>query len=593
MSPGRERELLAECLRGVSGYQVRTLEPETGIQSLSYDICLLDSQSLQTCDDTLRQRKESSDSYLPHLLVLTDAGMDSSPGDRLNGCDAPGESLIDDVLTLPVAKDDVRRRVGNLLKRRRTSQQLTERESQYQELLDLTSEAILLVRDGRIRYANAVATEFFGIDAAKLRGERLDSYVDPGESHALATLLDSVPPLSEGSSESAAFTFIAGDGTELEAEVAGVRVHHGGEETIQLLVRDLTETNRREERLKLFGQAVEAAAHGIVIADARADDEPIIYANTGFSRITGYPLGEVLGRNCRFLQGENTASESVAELRAAIDAGEGTSVDLLNYRRDGTPFWNRVEIMPIRNEADELTHYLGLQRDITERVQNQQRLAVLDRILRHNVRNKTNVIRGYADAIVQGEAEFEDAATRIRNAADELLTISEQIREFDTVARVGEDATETVDLSAVIEEGVTALREESPTAEITVRTPGPLPITAHSTLRAALHDLLYQLGEGALPEAEIGVRRRDQDVHLEVIDKGAAISPSDLELVDSRSESPLEHLQGLELWLLRWAVEQSGGEFMAETHDDYPVIRMRFPASVETPSPSTPDLRDS
>lgn len=498
------------------------------------------------------------------------------------------------MLTLPVEKSDLARRVENLLATRRASVELAERKTQYRELVELTPESILLVTDGTIRYANNAAAELFDADASSLVGAPLDRYIASTAVNTLAALLDSVPPVGEGASAFSEFTFTTGDGTIIETEVAGVSVHYEGEDAIQLLVRDLTESNRREERLKLFGQAVEAAAHGIIICDARADDEPIIYANTGFSRITGYPLGEVLGRNSRFLQGPNTSAESVATLRTAVDADEPVSVDMLNYRRDGTPFWNRVEIMPIWNEAGEVTHFLGVQRDITERVRNQQRLAVLNRILRHNVRNKMNVIRGYADAIVQGEADAADAAVRIRNAADELFTISEQIREFDTVAHVGEETTEAVNLTAVIREGVDALREEAPAAEVTVRAPGPLPITAHSTLRAALHDLLYQLGECAFPEAEIDVRYADQDVLLEVVDRGAAISQADLELVDSHAETPLEHLQGLELWLLRWAVEQSGGEFTVETSKDYPVIRMRFSAAeVDAPVPPGSHFRDS
>jgi PAS domain S-box-containing protein len=290
----------------------------------------------------------------------------------------------------------------------------------------------------------------FGASSAELRGEPVSTLVAPGEHATLATLLDAVSPSGEGASEFVDVRFRSLDDRTIDASVAGIRVTYEGEHVIQLLVQDRTESRRREERFRLFGRAVEAAAHGITVVDMRVENEPIVYVNTRFSEITGYSMGEMLGRNCRFLQGENIDQSTVDTLRNATDAGEPASVDILNYRKNGTPFWNRLEIVPIRDDGGELTHYLGFHRDITERVRNEQRLAVLDRILRHNVRNKTNVIRGYAQAIVEGEMPAGVATERIADAADELYTISEQVREFDTVIRDTDEATDVIELDAVV-----------------------------------------------------------------------------------------------------------------------------------------------
>jgi sigma-B regulation protein RsbU (phosphoserine phosphatase) len=119
--------------------------------------------------------------------------------------------------------------------------------------------------------------------------------------------------------------------------------------------------------MALKDRALDAAAEGVTIADARLPDRPLIYVNEGFERMTGYALGDVLGRNCRFLQGPDTDAAAVAEIRAALEQCRDCVVEVLNYRRDGTPFWNRLSISPLRNAAGEVTHFIGIQSDVTAR----------------------------------------------------------------------------------------------------------------------------------------------------------------------------------------------------------------------------------
>ena len=119
--------------------------------------------------------------------------------------------------------------------------------------------------------------------------------------------------------------------------------------------------------VRLKDRALSASAEGITIADARAPDRPLIYVNEGFERLTGYPAESVLGRNCRFLQGAGTDAETVAELRDAIDNARPCTVEILNYRKDGTPFWNRLAITPVTDAGGDVTHFIGIQSDVSER----------------------------------------------------------------------------------------------------------------------------------------------------------------------------------------------------------------------------------
>lgn len=126
--------------------------------------------------------------------------------------------------------------------------------------------------------------------------------------------------------------------------------------------------------LRLIAEATNEAYEGIVISDPRLPDNPVIYANEGFERLTGYSRLEILGKNCRFLQGDDTDPDAIAEIRQALQQGRGCQVDLLNYRKDGASFWNRLSLTPVRNERGEIMNYIGVQFDITELKETQDRL---------------------------------------------------------------------------------------------------------------------------------------------------------------------------------------------------------------------------
>lgn len=120
---------------------------------------------------------------------------------------------------------------------------------------------------------------------------------------------------------------------------------------------------------RVYDRALAATSCGIVISDARCFDNPIIYCNPAFLKITGYSQEEVMGRNCRFLQGHDTDPIAVEQIRQSIRTGQEVRVVLKNYRKDGTLFWNDLTISPVRDSSGKVTHFIGVQTDITERKQ--------------------------------------------------------------------------------------------------------------------------------------------------------------------------------------------------------------------------------
>jgi sigma-B regulation protein RsbU (phosphoserine phosphatase) len=125
------------------------------------------------------------------------------------------------------------------------------------------------------------------------------------------------------------------------------------------------DNEQAQAQLELKDRALAATAEGITIADLRLPDNPLIYANAGFERLTGYSVAEVIGRNCRFLQGPATDPATVDALRRAIRERHAVTVQLLNYRKDGTPFWNRLSITPVADSSGAVTHFIGVQSDVT------------------------------------------------------------------------------------------------------------------------------------------------------------------------------------------------------------------------------------
>ena len=149
---------------------------------------------------------------------------------------------------------------------------------------------------------------------------------------------------------------------------------------------------RQNEKLRILEKAVNSTDVGIVISDAQAEDEPLIFANDGFIELTGYSRNEILGQNCRFLQDDDRDQDAVDEVGQLIRNGEKGRSILRNYKKDGTPFWNELSIAPVEDTDGKVSHFIGIQNDVTELIETQKELKEEKNLLRLVTENSADMI---------------------------------------------------------------------------------------------------------------------------------------------------------------------------------------------------------
>ncbi|WXL24383.1 PAS domain-containing protein [Ectopseudomonas mendocina] len=129
---------------------------------------------------------------------------------------------------------------------------------------------------------------------------------------------------------------------------------------------------------KLLQLVVEASNDGIVVAEQEGDDNILIYANPAFQRLTGYNVDDILYQDCRFLQGSDRDQQGLNVIREAVRHNKPCRQIIRNYRQDGSAFWNELSITPVFNEADQLTYFIGIQKDVSDTVQALERVRELE-----------------------------------------------------------------------------------------------------------------------------------------------------------------------------------------------------------------------
>ena len=520
-------------------------------------------------EDTMASPEASLQHYHPEDRPVIEAAFEAAVED--------GDPY--DVEVRLVGADDTERWVrtrgepkytdGDLTHVRGTIQDITQRKERERDLqrikqaVESAGHAIYITDpDGVIEYVNPAFEEMTGFSEAEVIGET-PSVLDSGE-------------MQDGYFERLWETVLSGDvykdeminrrktGETYAAMQTVAPVTDGDDIHAFVAIQDdITDRKERKQTLSRREQAISEAPVGISISDPDRPDNPMVYVNDAFVEITGYPREEAVGRNCRFLQGDNTDPETVARIRKAIDAAEPVAVEIRNYRRDGTEFWNHLEIAPVTNDAGEVVNYVGFQQDVTDRKQRQEQIAVLDRLLRHNLRNDINVIRGHAEMIAaDASGAVSASADTILDTGDQLLGLAEKERHI-TELLIEKPTYSELDLCAHLRDVASAVESEHPDASVRVSCPDGLTIRPTTQFGRAITELVTNAvvhNESPSPDVAVTASRTDGAVRIDVADTGPPIPEMERNvLTDELEQTPLYHGSGLGLWLVNVIVTRSGG----------------------------------
>ncbi|WP_135820218.1 PAS domain S-box protein [Halostella litorea] len=478
----------------------------------------------------------------------------------------------------------VARLTGAAIERRRRDRRRDERlariereRRQFEGIADASPDVIYRVdADGRFTYVSAAVERMLGYSPDEPVGEPLRALVAERDRERAADLLENAA--ERHPVRNAQFELLAADGERVPVEVNSSLVSADDEFAIQGIARDVTEREERIRDLRLKNSAVDAARVGVTIVDVTADGDPVVYANEAFRELTGYDTDEIVGRNCRILQGPGTAEEPVRRLQEAVEAREPAVVELLNYRDGGTPFWNRVSITPVTDGNGAVTHFVGFQRDVTATRRTTRLIEVLNRVLRHNLRNGMNAVQGYVDLIESG-GDVAAHAARIRESTEDLVRLSERARVLESYA-TADASPERIDTASLLTRVADEYRDADG-ARLTVDAADAADVCAGIELERAVRELVDNaVRHDPDPPTEVTLRA-DADgewVELAVVDDGAGIPAEEAAVIESGRETPLEHGTGLGLWLVNWIATRYGGSFQIDPTPSGTVAVLRLPA---------------
>ncbi|MGB3560052.1 MAG: PAS domain S-box protein [Geitlerinemataceae cyanobacterium] len=284
---------------------------------------------------------------------------------------------------------------AEIAERQRTEVALRHTNNTLQALVMASPRAIIMLdRQGRVKIWNPAAEQMFGWTEAEVIDRPNPIDLDDRKSND--------PPLQTRILQGTTYSQLElrqqkKDGTPIDIIVSAAPLPDSDEQIggIVAVIADITEQKQQAEQLRLLQSVVVNTNDAVMITEAQATDESgprIIYVNEAFTRITGYQPQEVLGKTPRILQGPKTSRQELDKIRVALSCWEPCTVETINYRQDGTEFWNEFSIVPIADRTGSYTHWIGVQRDTTGRKQVEQALRHSEERFRSLIENALDII---------------------------------------------------------------------------------------------------------------------------------------------------------------------------------------------------------
>lgn len=281
------------------------------------------------------------------------------------------ECILSPILSVGSSVEAVICTARDITERKRVEESLRESEANYRHLFEYANDSIFIISlsSSRILDANQNAARRLGYTRKELLNLRTKDIDGPISLHRQKSINQTLQATGSFIFE---HVLRRKDGVEIQVEISSRIIEYCDQLVSLSFVRDITTRMQAEERMRLLESAVENTQDGILITEAKHVDAPgpeLLYVNQAFTRITGYDLAEVLGRTPRLLQGPKTDRSQLDKIKTAIQEQKPVQVELLNYRKNGSEFWVELNIVPIANKSGQVTHWVALQREITERKQ--------------------------------------------------------------------------------------------------------------------------------------------------------------------------------------------------------------------------------
>ncbi len=276
---------------------------------------------------------------------------------------------------------------------------------------------------------------------------------------------------------------------------------------------------------------------GISISDPSQPDNPLVYVNSAFCRLSGYDPEHVLGRNCRFLQGDETDQSQIDILRQAMREQQPCVVEILNYRRDGSPFWNSLSLSPVNDSNGDLFYYIGVQTDITRRRQLEERQRQFVGDMAHELKTPLAAILGLTETLkrqptMEEEIRLDIYTSLLRQSERLHLTVNDilDISRLNSLASI--KSMQLVHFEELLEECLESFRAQATLAKIELQKrvdPGNYPLLGDPwSLIALLTNLVSNALKYSPPGSVVRVElERDSGNNLlfRVADNGPGIAP--------------------------------------------------------------------
>ncbi|GAA0544595.1 histidine kinase N-terminal 7TM domain-containing protein [Halorubrum ejinorense] len=339
-----------------------------------------------------------------------------------------------------------------------------------------------------------------------------------------------------------------------------------------LLFRDVTEQETLQRRYRAL---IEKSPNVIAVC---GDDGLLRYVSPSIERLLGHETNEVEGRPVIDLVHPEDRRDAQQAFERAFEDGEAQSITHRIARADGS--WRRFETV-IERLFEDTNEVVITATDVTEARRYEQRLQVLNRVLRHDLKNDTNVIGGYAD-LLRGHVDEEGGSYLdiIDRKVRTLTHLSDQAREID-VALHSDAGRAEIDLARLVDRLCESLESSFPRATVTASVPESAVVSADELLESAIRNVLENAvvhNDGDDPHVDASVVADGDWFRVEVADDGPGIPPVERTVFSEARETALEHASGLGLWLVHWIVTESGGDIEIETREPTgTVVRMWLP----------------